>query len=93
MFEQFKASRRLKDVEERLETVERDFKRLRLEWEDSYDKLRTLMQRIAKRAQAVEKAQETANESDIPSESPSLPLDPVSARILARRNRLGRLPQ
>ena len=50
---------------ERTEKLERDFKELKLDWEMMYDKCRKLMQRIAKRAEVVENAEqkEPAGES------------------------------
>jgi len=91
MFETFKATRRLKELEERLENVERGFKKLSLEWEDAYDKLRVIVQRVVKRAQIVEKAQEEAEEQE--PDTPMLPgLTPTQMErqrsILARRSRV-----
>jgi len=94
MFEALKTTKRLKDMAERLETVERDFKRLRLEWEDTYDRLRVLMQRIAKRAQRVD---EGSPEDTGPAPSPETGNGPVLSphhqtiqqKILERRRRSG----
>jgi hypothetical protein len=49
-FSDLKTKRALSDLTERLETVERQVKASRLEWEDTYDRLRRLMGRVAKRA-------------------------------------------
>ena len=57
MFESFKAHRKLKDLDERLSTVEREMKALKMEWEDTYDRLRRVVQRVAKRAEIVERAE------------------------------------
>src|SRR5262245_21235644 len=46
--------KQLTDVSARLETLERQFKNLALEWESTYDKLRGIAARIAKRAERLE---------------------------------------
>ncbi len=94
MFERFKAARKLKEMDERLENVERGFKKIALEWEDSYDRFRAIVQRITKRAEAVEKLTAEAQEET----EPDTPLPPgltasqreKQMQILARRSRLGR---
>ncbi len=43
-------------LQERLETVERDMRNLRLDWEATYEKIRTLMARLAKRAEKLDTA-------------------------------------
>ncbi len=55
MFESFKATRRLKQMEERMDDFERTMKRIQLEWEETYDKMRLIMQRVAKRAIQIER--------------------------------------
>jgi hypothetical protein len=49
-FGDLKLRKALSEVTERLETVERQLKATKLEWEDTYDRLRRLMGRVAKRA-------------------------------------------
>jgi hypothetical protein len=49
-FSDLKTRRAIADLTERLETIERTLKATRLEWEDTYDRLRRLMGRVAKRA-------------------------------------------
>ncbi|SRR5713101_4645937 len=44
----FASSSRLTDLTERLEKLERAFKALQFEWDDTYDKLRRAMGRIVK---------------------------------------------
>jgi hypothetical protein len=80
-----------KDMVDRLETLERTVKGLRLEWEDAYDKMRTLTARFVKRAQRIEQhEEEEQQESGSPTGSPTVArtLDPISQRILDRRRRL-----
>jgi phage shock protein A len=79
------------DIVERLETVERAMRALQLDWDDAYDKMRTLTARFTKRAQQIEKsAQQEEPESGTPggSETGFSRLDPVSQRILDRRARM-----
>src|SRR6266851_5878792 len=94
MFERFKAARKLKEMEERLENVERGFKKIALEWEDSYDRFRAVVQRIVKRAEAVEKLTAEAEGEAEPDASLPPGLSPSQRekqqQILARRSRLGR---
>ena len=46
-----KQTETLREVLERMEEIERGFKRMRLEWEDAFDKLQGVAQRVAKRAE------------------------------------------
>jgi hypothetical protein len=83
------------DLEERLGSVERQLKDMRLEWELTHDKLVTLVARFNKRAERIAQS-ETVEESNLPSNAipTGRPIatgsqpDPMSARILARRQRL-----
>jgi len=96
LFESFKAHRKLKDLDERLSTVEREMKALKMEWEDTYDRLRRVVQRVAKRAEIVERAERAQGEQETEGAeentglaTPVVPgLDPISQKILARRHRL-----
>jgi hypothetical protein len=97
MFSYLKALKRLSVLTERVETIERENKAIRLEWEDTYDKLRAVMQRVAKRAQRVE--QLAPEEPGMPVVEPENPdrfpgLTPrqaeVQQKIMARRARMGR---
>jgi len=54
MFERFKAEKRLRVLEERHDDLERQFKALELDWSNTYDKLRSIVQRISKRAERLE---------------------------------------
>lgn len=76
------------DLIERIETLERGLRAIRLEWEETYDKVARMMGRIAKRQALAEKAAEDAPGSTIPG---GVGLDPMSQAILARRRR-GLLP-
>lgn len=44
----FSTTRKVSDLSERLEKLERAFKALQFEWDDTYDKLRRAMGRIVK---------------------------------------------
>jgi phage shock protein A len=79
------------DIEERLETLERAMRALQLDWDDAYDKMRTLTARFTKRAQQIERheqQEQPENASGTGSEIVSSTLDPVSKRILERRARM-----
>jgi len=88
-----KASEAAAEAIERCDKLESELKRLRLEWEDTYDRLTRVVQRIAKRAEVVEKAQQSDE-----AQQPALPLHDypnmppaqaaAQARILARRRKL-----
>jgi hypothetical protein len=71
---------------ERLETLERGQRSLRLEWEDTLEKLTRIIGRINKRAALERVAAQAAAEG--PSEAPGSPeaADPASAAVLAFRS-------
>lgn len=50
-----KARRRIEELEDAFNRLQRDFKSLEMEWSNAYDKLLTMMQRIAKRAEVLQK--------------------------------------
>ncbi len=75
---------RCRKLEHRCEDLERHNKALRLEWEETYDKVRRSMSRISKRVavDAKEAAEPfVANEAPEPQSG----LDPISEGILRRR--------
>lgn len=74
------------DVLERLERVERRLKDIELEWENFFDKARRMLQRISKRAERVEEFERREETPPTQTPEPKV-LDPISARILARRSR------
>jgi chromosome segregation ATPase len=77
--------RAIRDLTDRIEQLERDHKALELEWNETYDKVRHALSRIAKRdARAAEKAAgDTNGAEDIPGQPDGL--DPISRAVLARR--------
>ena len=77
---------RCRALEHRCEDLERSHKGLALEWEELYDKVRHQMSRMSRRAKA--DSPERPNGPD-PGTEPEdgQSVDPISARILARRNR------
>ncbi len=96
-WQQQRTTRKLKELSEGVETLERSMKRIQLEWEDTYDKLRVLMQRIVKRAERIEQehrsvAVEERAEGEVPETPSGSSLSPrlqeINDRILARRNRM-----
>ena len=54
MFSFWRMRKKLQELDERCSAFERDQKQMKLEWEDTYDKLRAIVQRIVKRAQRIE---------------------------------------
>jgi len=76
---------RCRSLEHRCEDLERAHKGLALEWEELYDKVRHQMSRMSRRA----KAEPVEPLNDVEAEIPAgdMPTtDPISARILRRRN-------
>lgn len=59
MFGTTKFEKRLAELEEKATKLEREVRSIQLDWENTYDKMRNMMSRIAKRAEAMhEKAEE-----------------------------------
>ena len=98
MFERFKASKLLKELEERCETLERQLKAVRLEWDDAYERMMRLQQRVTKRAQIIER-KEAEEQEEAPEVTEGFEgvlsehQRKVNASILARRSRNGLLPR
>jgi phage shock protein A len=91
LFQRISTDRKLKELLERTENLERDFKRLRGEWEDANDRLMKLVGRFTKRAQQIEQHEEsvqTVPDTVGGSSTDTSRLDPMSQRILARRQRM-----
>ena len=83
----------VKKLRERVDVLETETRQLRLEWLSTYDKFRSILARIAKReerARAADEPDSLAGFQEGGSTPPSsLPtMDPISARIHARRNRM-----
>lgn len=82
--------RRVERLEEQLEELRREFKRIDLEWTDTYDKFRTM---VAKWAKRIERAQNAAEDSEaepvVPDGHTALTAkqQQINASILARRAR------
>lgn len=87
-----KAVRRLEEdvraLRNELHELQSAYKRLTLEWEDLYDKVRRQMGRMSKRL-AVDAAESAGAEGAIPASSDSDGLDPVSRSIMLRRAHTG----
>jgi len=75
---------RCRKLEHRCEDLERHNKALRLEWEETYDKVRRSMSRISKRV-AVDQKEATEPFVDNQPAEPQSGLDPISEGILRRR--------
>ena len=96
--EQREADLLLRQTQDRCATIEGDIRKLQtsqkhleLEWTELYDKIRLAMSRISKRAERAEKAAaaepEFGNGPD--PEEGAVFVDPISAKILARRQNRG----
>lgn len=67
-------NKRLAEIEERLESLERANKSIKLEWEEAYDKLHHLMSRVTKRAKDLSRAQGDAEKTSAePEDAPGAP--------------------
>jgi len=51
LFRQDKWKTKLENLDDRVEKLERELRALALEWENTYDKMRSMMGRMAKRAE------------------------------------------
>ena len=90
-FHTISTEKKLNDVVERLEKLERENKAIRGEWDDAYDRLMKLVGRFTKRAQQIEQseaAQVAENATPTGTPTATLPLDPISQRILERRRKM-----
>ena len=77
---------RLRKVEDLCSALDRDAKKLDLEFTDLYDKVRRQMSRMAKRY-AVDQKENGALLEPSPELEPGPEIDPISASIHARRGR------
>lgn len=71
---------------ERIESLERDFKGMRLEWENTYDKLHSQVAKLNRRQRELDKAQDRAGATNELEGGGTTPSD-FRDRILARRRR------
>jgi predicted nucleic acid-binding Zn-ribbon protein len=81
----WRISKGLRQLEERMDALERDQKALEVEWTEVYDKVRHTLSRISKRSERVIQAEQEPE----PSTSRFPVTDPISQQIIARRRRLG----
>lgn len=91
---------KVRDHADRLEQLERTVKALKLEWEESYDKLHHLMARVTKRAKALETEKSQQRElqpleaAGDANEQPARPqVVGTHARLMELRRRHGVLPR
>lgn len=86
-----KATKEPPDLEERLAKVERRLMDVELEWQSVHDKLVTLVARYNKRAQRAAELEPPAEPANVTPTGPPIAtshLDPISQRILNRRQRM-----
>jgi chromosome segregation ATPase len=93
MFGLTKFEKRVKELEESLERIEHSFKKLEIEWAETYDKFKQLHWRVAKRVKTLERSSdaEGSEETEALPQTSSLTShqEEVQRRIMARRNRNG----
>jgi hypothetical protein len=86
LFNIFRQKPAYPDLEDRLELCERQLKAIRLEWEDTYERITRLMGRIAKRQALEARRAETAEDAPEDAIPEQRELDPFSQKILAQRH-------
>jgi phage shock protein A len=82
----------LSELQERVDKLETSNRELKLEWLSTYDKFRSILARIAKREERARLQPESDSSAGFQEAEPASSassLDPISARIHARRSRLG----
>lgn len=76
------------ELVERLETLERGLRGVRMEWDDTYEKLMRILGRITKRAAlAQRRGAETPEDAPESRETEQPVLDDFSQRVMAQRSR------
>jgi hypothetical protein len=100
MLEHFSNRKRILELEERFEKLQRDFHALQMDWANQLDKLQQMAGRIAKRTALLSQEREDAmmgkgsdhSTAELVEPQPLSGLSPraseIQARILARRNRM-----
>jgi len=90
----FKRDTQLKELQQAHKSLEADFRSLKLEWLETYDKINRLFHRLAQRdrwQRDKDRGEETNGDQQAP--APTRAIDVVSQRILARRRGLNAVPQ
>ena len=90
MFRFLRTQKRIEDLEETMERIDSAFKKLQVEWDDTYDKFRHLHMRVSKRMRDAEQSPEGDTTGGKENEQPgSSSLSPrqieAQQKILARR--------
>ncbi len=78
-------SEKFSAIEEKVEKLRRDFQSLELEWTNFFDKARRLLQRITKRAEIVEHAEE---KEAVEAAAPTLIGGPSTGRLTDRQKEI-----
>ena len=84
----FKASNGVSELSAEVETLKRDMRNLRLDWETTYEKIRTLMARLAKRAELRDTPADQGTEGESVADSAGSPLSPAFARLTPRQRQI-----
>ena len=77
---------RLVTVQAKVDELDSIARKLQLEWIETYDKIRHQLSRMARRGDLPKANGDQANVDEPASEEPEI--DPISAKIHARRNRM-----
>ncbi len=90
LFDFFRLKTAWRDLGDRVQALESGQKALELEWESTYDSLRRLASKIARRSQRDAEIAESASTpqpgvAGADPAAPGLQIDPMSARIRAAR--------
>lgn len=90
----FPSLKRIRDLEEKVEKLDREFRRMQLDWDDVLLKLRERNARMAATVKRLSEAEEPESAPDAHPDSPAMGLTArrakLNADILARRARLSR---
>jgi hypothetical protein len=88
MFDSFRVKRRVSDLEEEVSKLKRKFAELELDWNNTYDKMRSMMGRIAKRADVVDNAARTERPESEGVDREGLTTSPLWSKLTARQKQI-----
>lgn len=89
----FNSKERVRELEHRLVNAESEIRTLRIEWQETYDKIHRLYHRLNQRDRYQDRKQAAVEEANGGgSQGPVNAIDVVSQRILARRRGRNAVP-
>jgi len=80
LFRFFRLTTRVRDLEDEVRELRSGFKQIEIEWADTFDKVRSVLGKIAKRQQRID-----AEQPSEPTQPELVGSDPVSQQIRALR--------